>query len=115
MRLSGNFGTIRVGATAGIEIYWNRQWFISYKAASAILTKTVKLNAEDLSAFYINMNCEEGDLTLIISQGKVEKNIELLSGLAGTFDMSDFREGLIKMVLVIKKGKKVKARIGWRR
>lgn len=101
-------------------------WTFSYDEAtegytiSNIYNATAKPTALSIEitgdgSFYVNMKCEEGDLTLIISQGKVEKNIELLSGLAGTFDMSDFREGLIKMVLVIKKGKKVKARIGWRR
>lgn len=115
MRVLGNFGTVRVGATAGAEIYWNRQWYVSYKAASATLTKTVKLNADDLTAFYVNVKCDEGDITLKMSQGKVEKAIDLSCGLIGTVDMSDFREGLLKMVLIIKKGKGIKAKIGWRR
>ncbi len=48
MRLFGNFGTVRFGATAGIEFFWNNQWIVNYKAASATLTKTAKVSDEDL-------------------------------------------------------------------
>lgn len=114
MRLLGNFGTIRVGATAGMEIYWNRQWTISYKAASATLTKTVKVSDADLSAFYMKSRCEKGEVGLKLSQGKKEKTFDVSSGFNGMLDMSGFNAGLVKMELRIKAAKNLKIAIGWR-
>ena len=115
MRILGNYGTVRVGATAGYNIYWNRQWSVNYKAASATLTKTVKMKDKDLSAFYVMCNYEKGDITLKISQGNTSKTIELSSGYNEKVDMASFSAGLIKMNLTIKSAKKLKAKIGWRR
>ena len=44
MRWLGNYGTIcvRVGVNVGVQIYWNHQWYINYKAANGKLLKTVK-------------------------------------------------------------------------
>lgn len=114
MRLLGNFGTVRVGATAGIEIYWNRQWTVNYKAASATLTKIVKMADGDLSAFYVKGNCERGDITLNMLQGNMKKSIDLSGGFNEVVDMTGFSAGLIKMVLDIKSAKNMNVRIGWR-
>ncbi len=115
MRLLGNFGTIRVGATAGIEFYWNRQWTVNYKAASATLTKTVKLNNEDLSAFYIKGKCESGSLDLIMTQDGVTKHINISSSFDKAVDMTEFNVGLIKLVLTVKSAKNIKVLVGWRK
>lgn len=113
-RLLGNFGTIRVGATAGIEFYWNNQWTVSCKMANATLTKTVKLSNDDLSAFYLKGNCEKGEISLKISQGNMEKEVDFSNGINKKVDMNGFSEGLIKMKLVVKKAKNMKVLIGWR-
>lgn len=115
MRILGNYGTVRVGATAGYNIYWNRQWSVNYKAASATLTKTVKMTDNDLSAFYVMCDCEKGDITLKMSQGTIKKTIDLTGGYNEKVDMTGFCSGEIKMVLTIKSAKKVRAKIGWRR
>lgn len=115
MRILGNFGTIRIGATAGIEIYWNRRWIVSYKAASATLTKIVKVRDEDLSAFYVKGKCEKGNIKLKMSQGNAKREIDLSGTFNEKVDMAGFSAGLIKMVLVIKSAKNLKVVIGWRR
>jgi len=115
MKLLGNFGTIRVGATAGIEFYWNRQWTVNYKAASATLTKTVKLRNEDLSIFYVKGKCKSGSLVLKMSQDGVEKEIQFSGNIDEIVDMSVFNAGLIKLVLIAKSAKKMKVLIGWRK
>lgn len=115
MRLFGNFGTVRVGAIAGIAFYWNRQWTVNYKAASAMLTKIVKLSNEDLSAFYVKGNCESGSLVLSISQDGVEKEIRFSGNVNEKVDMSIFNAGLTKLVLYADSAKKIKVLIGWRR
>lgn len=115
MRLFGNFGTIRVGATAGIEFYWNHQWTVNYKAASATLTKTVKLNDEDLSAFYVKGKYESGSLELKMTQDSVTKHINISSEYNKAIDMTEFNAGLIELVLIVKSVKKMKVLVGWRR
>lgn len=114
-RLLGNFGTIRVGATAGIEFYWNRQWTVNYKVASATLTKTVKLTNEDLAAFYVNGKCGTGSLALKMSQSSTTRDIDLSGAFGETVDMDGFGAGLIKLVLTAKSAKNMKVLIGWRR
>ena len=115
MRLFGNFGTLRVGATCGIEFFWNRQWTVNYKAANVTLTKTVNLSREDLSAFYVNGKCESGSLVLKISQDGAEKEIIFPGNVNETVDMSVFNAGLIKLVLTAESAKNMKTLIGWRR
>jgi len=115
MRLFGNYGTVRVGTTAGIEFYWNRQWTVNYKAASATLIKTVKLNNEDLAVFYAKGKCKSGNLVLKISQGNVEKRINLSGKAYEKADMTDFSAGLIEMALIAKSARNMKVIIGWRR
>jgi len=115
MRILGNFGTIRVGATAGIAFYWNRQWTVKYKAASATLTKTVKLSNEDLAAFYVKGKCESGSLVLDISQGSETKKIDISNIYNQKIDMSNFNPGLIKLVLKAKSAKNMNVFVGWRR
>ncbi len=115
MRLLGNLGTVRVGATAGIEFYWNRQWTVNYKAASCTLIKTVKLSNEDLSAFYIKGKCESGSLDLKMTQDGITKHFNISSGFNKAVDMTEFNAGLIKFVLTIKSARKIKVLVGWRR
>jgi len=115
MRLLGNFGTLRVGATAGIEFYWNRQWYVDYKAASATLTKTVKLSDEDLSVFYVKGRCKSGSLVLKMSQDGMEKEIKFSGNIDEIIDMAVFNAGLIKLVFTAKSAKKMKVLIGWRK
>jgi len=115
MRLFGNYGTIRAGATAGIEFYWNRQWTVNYKAASATLIKTVKLNNEDLTFFYAKGKCESGNLVLKISQGNMEKSINLSGKANEKVDMTGFSAGLIELLLIAKSARNMKVIIGWRR
>jgi len=115
MRLLGNFGTIRVGATVGAEFYWNRQWTVNYKTANATLTKTVILNSEDLSAFYVQGKCESGSLALKMIQDSVTKNIDILNHNNKAVDMSEFSAGLIKLVLTVSSAKNLKVIVGWRK
>jgi len=68
-----------------------------------------------LSAFYVKGNCESGSLVLKMSQGNVEKEIDLSSNDGEKVDMDSFCAGLIKLVLTTKSAKNLKVIISWRR
>lgn len=115
MKLLGNYGALRVGATAGGQYYWNRQWTIKYKAANATLTKTVKLTNEDLSAFYIIGTYEKGNVWLKLSQNNAELSLNLANSFNEKLDLSRFSAGVIKIVVTMDSVKNLKTTIGWRR
>ena len=114
-RLLGNFGTIRTGAFAGFQFYWNRQWSLHYKAVSGKHIKTVKVDISDLQSFYIKGKCENGIMTLKMSQGNVSKDIELWRTFDKRLDMTGFQAGLLKLDVAAKSAKNVNVKIGWRK
>jgi len=120
MKIFGNYGTIRVGAFMKInplaDWYWNRQWTVNYIAASGTLTKYVKLNNDDLFAFYIKSKCKKGNVILQLSQGDIKKEIDISNNFDQRIEMSVFNaEEKIKMVLILESVKKIKILIGWRK
>jgi hypothetical protein len=119
MRLFGDFGTIRVGAVAKVlpwsDWFWDRQWTLNFFWAQATFTRTIELNGEDLFVFCAKGICKSGRLTLKMSQGNMEKDIDLSNNADEKVDMTGFRAGLIKLVLVADSAKRMKVKISWRR
>lgn len=88
-------------------------WNVSYKSSGETLDRTISLNEEELENFIVEASCEEGELYLLMLQGKNVKAIDI-NGLSGErLRLDDFSAGKIKLTLYNESAKNAKIKIDW--
>ena len=97
------------------RIFLRNRWHVNYKKANGKLIKNIKIYKDDLCNFRYNCKCEYGQVSLKISLGVVEKEIEILNAVNKIIDIRDYRDGIIKLELSIKAARNLKMNIGWRK
>ncbi len=89
------------------------QWKISYRSSGETLERTVALTDEELDSFTVEASCEEGEMYLLLIQGKNAEVIDITDHPEQTLDMSGFTAGNIKLSLYNEGAKNAKIKIDW--
>lgn len=99
------------GSHSGMEKEMKENsWKITAKSLNGTATRTVSMDATYL---YVDNTNSEGKVFLIITQGKVEKTVEIGEEFSDGIDMSDFEAGRVKLRLKFEKAKNVDVAIFW--
>ncbi|MCL2817278.1 MAG: hypothetical protein FWD39_02690 [Clostridiales bacterium] len=108
-------GMVFSGSSSGMrKELKDGSWKITAKSINGTATRTVYMNALDVKgAMRVTNANSEGKVFLIISQGDVEKTVELSGEFSEDIDMSDFEPGSVKLRLKFEKAKDVKVTITW--
>ena len=89
------------------------QWKISYKSSGETLERTIALTDEELKNFTVEASCEEGEIYLLLLQGKNAEVIEITDFPKGKLPLDDFTAGNIKLSLYNESAKNAKIKIDW--
>ena len=90
-------------------------WRVSFKSSGDTLNRTASLNQEELENFYVSSECDEGKITLVISQNDIERIYDI-SNFDGCIDLSgDFSpDSRIRLTIDNENAKNGKIVIEWR-
>ena len=90
-------------------------WRVSYKTSGDTLSRRFLLDEEELEAFYVVSECEEGKITFIISQNDFSKTQDI-SNFEGNIDLSSEFDSNSRIQLTIENEsvRNGKFEISWR-
>lgn len=77
----------------------NDTWVATAKSINGNSRVDVTLNAENLAAFRVDATNDSGKVFLKLTQGDVEKTIEITGAFNDKIDMGDFQPGRIRLRL----------------
>jgi len=89
-------------------------WTISAKIANGnAIRRNINLNSDNFNSMHIENTNSDGNVSLIITQGNIEKIINIDREFSESIDMSDFKPGRVKLHLNFENAKDVKTNINW--
>lgn len=89
------------------------KWEVSFRSSGETLERTIALTDEELENLTIEASCEEGEIYLLLLQGKNARVIDLTDYPRNTPELTDFTAGNIKLSLYNEKAKNAKVKIDW--
>lgn len=89
------------------------KWEVSFRSSGETLERTIALTDEELENLTIEASCEEGEIYLLLLQGKNAQVIDLTDYPRNTPELTDFTAGNIKLSLYNEKAKNAKVKIDW--
>lgn len=89
------------------------QWEVSYKTSGETLERTIAFTEEELENFTVEGSCEEGEMYLLLLQGKNAQVVDITDFPAQKLQLTDFTAGNIKLSLYNESAKNAKIKIDW--
>ena len=89
------------------------KWEISYKSSGETLERTIAVTDEELNNLTVEASCEEGEMYLLLIQGKNAEVIDITDFPEGRLTLPDFTAGNIKLSLYNESAKNAKIKIDW--
>lgn len=96
-----------------IENNIGSQWEVSYKTSGETLERTIALTDDELENFTVSASCEDGEIYLLLLQGKNAKVLDITAFPESKPDLSEFTAGNIKLSLYNDAAKNAKIKIDW--
>ncbi len=91
---------------------WGSNWSVSFKTSGETLYKTVDLDEEEMEKVWVESSCEEGNLYLLLIQGKQSEVVDI-TDFEGYLDLSKYQQGQIKMQFYNEKARNAKFKLNW--
>ncbi|MCL2704033.1 MAG: hypothetical protein FWE91_10565 [Defluviitaleaceae bacterium] len=109
------FGSVKSGAfSMSMNWYSDGRWSFNARSANGRISRSPNLTAEELNSFFVTNSNNNGEVSLLISQGNVETTVDISGYFNGYIDMSDFKPGRIRLQLNFNRASDVSALIRWR-
>ena len=89
------------------------QWDVSYKTSGETLERTIALTDAELDNVTVEASCDEGEMYLLLLQGKNAKVVDITDFPQGKLSLDDFNSGNIKLSLYNESAKNAKIKIDW--
>lgn len=89
------------------------KWEVSYKSSGETLERTIAVTDEELNNLTVEASCEEGEMYLLLIQGKNAEVIDITDFPEGKLTLPDFTAGNIKLSLYNESAKNAKIKIDW--
>ena len=89
------------------------KWEVSFRSSGETLERTIAVTDEELENMTVEASCEEGELYLLILQGKNAEVIDITDFPQSTLQLDGFTAGNIKLSLYNEGAKEAKVRIDW--
>ena len=89
------------------------KWEVSYKSSGETLERTIAVTDEELNNLTVEASCEEGEMYLLLIQGKNAEVIDITDFPEGKLTLPDFTAGNIKLSLYNESAKNAKIKIYW--
>ncbi len=89
------------------------KWDVSYKSSGETLERTIALTDDELKNFTVKASCEEGEMYLLLLQGKNAEVIDITDFPEAKLNLDNFTAGNIKLSLYNESAKNTKIEIDW--
>ena len=89
------------------------KWEVSFRSSGETLERTIAVTDEELENMTVEASCEEGELYLLILQGKNAEVIDITDFPQSTLQLDGFTAGNIKLSLYNEGAKDAKIKIDW--
>ena len=89
------------------------KWEVSFRSSGETLERTIAVTDEELENMTVEASCEEGELYLLILQGKNAEVIDITDFPQSTLQLDGFTAGNIKLSLYNEGAKEAKIKIDW--
>lgn len=89
------------------------QWEVSFRSSGKALDRTIAVTDEELENITVEASCREGELFLLLLQGKNAKVVDLKDVSGGKLQLDEFTAGNIKMTLYNEGAKDAKIKLDW--
>lgn len=89
------------------------KWEVSFRSSGETLERTIAITDEELENMTVEASCEEGELYLLILQGKNAEVIDITDFPQSTLQLDGFTAGNIKLSLYNEGAKEAKIKIDW--
>ncbi len=89
------------------------QWDVSFRTSGETLERTIALNGSELENITVEASCDEGEMYLLLLQGKNAKVVDITDFPLGKLSLDDFNSGNIKLSLYNESAKNAKIKIDW--
>ncbi|MBO5266034.1 MAG: PLDc N-terminal domain-containing protein [Ruminiclostridium sp.] len=89
------------------------KWEVSYKSSGETLERTIAVTDEELNNLTVEASCEEGEMYLLLIQGKNAEVIDITDFPESKLTLPDFTAGNIKLSLYNESAKNAKIKIDW--
>lgn len=89
------------------------KWEVSFRSSGETLERTIAVTDEELENMTVEASCEEGELYLLILQGKNAEVIDITDFPQSTLQLDGFTAGNIKLSLYNEGAKNAKIKIDW--
>ncbi len=89
------------------------KWEVSYKTSGETLERTVAFTDEELKNLTVEAGCEEGEMYLLLLQGRNAKVIDITNFSEAELSLDDFTPGNIKLSLYNESARNAKIKIDW--
>ncbi len=89
------------------------QWYVSYRSSGTTLERTVSLSGSELDNFTVEASCDEGEMYLLLLQGRNVKVVDITDFPQEKISMDDFEPGNVKLSLYNESVKNAKIQIDW--
>lgn len=89
------------------------QWDVSFRTSGETLERTIALNDSELENITVEASCDEGEMYLLLLQGKTAKVVDITDFPQEKLSLDDFTPGNIKLSLYNESAKNAKIKIDW--
>ena len=89
------------------------QWTVEYKSSGETLERTISLTDNELKNFSVEASCDDGELYLLMIQGKNAKVIDLKNYSKEELQLDGFDACKVKLSLYNESAKNAKIKIDW--
>ena len=89
------------------------QWDVSFRTSGETLERTIALNGSELENITVEASCDEGEMYLLLLQGKTAKVVDITDFPQEKLSLDDFTPGNIKLSLYNESAKNAKIKIDW--
>ncbi len=89
------------------------KWEVSFRSSGETLERTIAVTDEELENMTVEASCEEGELYLLIIQGKNAEVIDITDFPQSTLQLDGFTAGNIRLSLYNEGAKEAKIKIDW--
>ena len=89
------------------------QWDVSFRTSGETLERTIALNGSELENITVEASCDEGEMYLLLLQGKTAKVVDITDFPQEKLSLDDFTPGNIKLSLYNESAKNARIKIDW--
>jgi len=89
-------------------------WLISVNRVNGNSRRDITFTYESLAALHVENTNSSGNVTLVITQGEIERRVDISGNFSETLNISDdFEPGRIRLLIEFESAENVRVSLGW--